>query len=168
MKNSFFSSQGFHLIEILILFGIIGLVGTFASIAVLAARSQQRDTIRMAQIRQTQSALEDFFVLFNTYPQNDSLVLGGKEAGCLSENGFEAACLAQTKTFIQNIQPFVSKALKGQVVCVGEKNVACYKAMEEGRNYRIEFELENAWKLIGLVKGVNCAYPEGVRAGKCQ
>ena len=71
MRSTTHSPSGFTLIEILIVLTVIGLVGVFSAIAVGTARSQQRDAVRLAHIRELQSVLEDHFVETNIYPQRN-------------------------------------------------------------------------------------------------
>jgi len=167
MNQHFSSQRGFHILEFLILLGIIGLVGVFAAIAVRAARSEQRDTVRLAQVRQIQLSLEDFFIVRNTYPNGERLALGVDQARCLSENGFVPSCSSESNVLASSIQPLPQSKSTGNLFCGNQRNGACYSIFQDGTNYGIEFELENDWKLIGLKKGINCAYPEGMKSGSC-
>ena len=53
------NKKGFTLIEILIVVGLIGLLGTLSAIAIGSARSKMRDAKRLSDVRMLQSALED-------------------------------------------------------------------------------------------------------------
>ena len=169
MRSTTHSPSGFTLIEILIVLTVIGLVGVFSAIAVGTARSQQRDAVRLAHIRELQSVLEDHFVETNIYPQGNKLVLGSENAGCLSVSGFEPSCSSDTEGLLMRRVPStIANGLKGLVACGDTSKAYCYEQKEEGNNYTIEFEIENDWPLSGLKEGVNCASSEGIRLGSCQ
>mgnify|MGYP001314964042 CR=1 FL=1 len=75
--------NGFTLVELLVVIAVVALVGVFAAVSVNSARSKQRDATRLANVRQLQSALEDFFNETNQYPDGDLLPLGDSaESAC--------------------------------------------------------------------------------------
>ncbi len=166
MKNN---SRGFTHLEILVVAAIVVLIGVFAAVAVNSARSKQRDATRIANVRQLQSALEDFFNESNTYPQGNLLPLGDAvQSACLSINGFRADCSAEKAVFLSYVPGTYPDGLDGIVTC-GEpvRQAFCYSQLEEGDAYVIHFELENALSTAGLQKGVNCATQSGMEAGIC-
>ncbi len=158
------------LIEILVVVLIIALVGTLSAIAVGTARSKQRDATRLSDVRQIQSALEDYFNEDNTYPDGTRLPLGdGAQSACLGITGFHADCSSETSTFMRFVPRVYETGLKGLVVCGDPSRKAfCYSVLGEGGAYGIEFELENALPAAGLQRGVNCASPGKMAAGPCQ
>lgn len=163
------TSKGFTLIEILVVATIIGLVGTFAAVAVNSARAKQRDATRLSHVRQVQSALEEYYLENNVYPVGDALPLGSSAAACLDTNGFEPSCdVAATNVLVRRVQATLAKGLKGTTACGGSANAYCYAVRSEGRSYIIQFELENNVPLAGFVKGSNCATPDGIKPGPCQ
>lgn len=165
MKNQ----NGFNLLEILVVVAIIALVGVFAAVAVNSARSKQRDATRIANVRQLQSALEDYFNETNSYPTGDSLPLGdAAQSACLSLTGFRADCSAENAVFLRYVPSTYTNGLDGLVAC-GEpaRNAFCYSQSESGDGYVIHFELENGLAPVGLQEGVNCARPDGMEAGNC-
>jgi len=165
MKNQ----KGFTLVELLVVIAIIALVIVFAAVAVNSARSKTRDATRLSTVRQMQSALEDYFNEFNTYPDGDLLPLGdASESACLGSTGFAASCSGDSSTFLQIVQPTHEDGLEGIVTC-GEpsRKAFCYTQLEGGDEYVIHFELENMLGSVGLQAGVNCATPEGMEAGIC-
>lgn len=169
MKSTMDYPSGFTLIEILIVLTVIGLIGVFSAIAIGTARSEQRDAVRLAHIRELQSVLEDHFVETNTYPQGNNLVLGGDSAGCLSVSGFQPSCSSDTEGLLMRRVPAtITSGLKSLVTCGDTSKAYCYQQQEEGNNYTIEFEIENDWPLSGLKEGVNCAHAEGIRSGSCK
>lgn len=163
------NSKGFSLVEILVVIAIIALIGTFAAVAVNAARSKERDAVRLSHMRQMQTALEDFFMENNQYPSAlEAVALGYGNAGCLSTDGFAANCEAAGDIIMRAIPSGLSAGLKGQSNCGGASNAYCYLPVSEAQAYVISFELENAVPLAKLTKGLNCAAPEGISAGACQ
>lgn len=158
------------LIEILIVVAIIGLISTLSAVAVSSARANARDAVRLSNIRQTQSVLENFFVVRNSYPVTETVAaLGTGSAGCLTADGFQSVCDASTEGILLKAVPAASDAgLSGLSSCGGAANAFCYLAVKDGDSYVIQFELEHAISLAELQRGLNCATPEGMKAGACQ
>lgn len=156
------------LIEILVVTAVIGLVCVLAAVAVSSARASARDAVRISNIRQMQSALEDYFVVRNAYPlSKDVMALGYGEAGCLTTEGFRTSCDATTEGILARLVPAaLSTGLNGLSSCDGAANAYCYFSFD-GDEYAIMFELEHAIPLAKLSKGLNCADPEGMREGAC-
>ncbi len=71
------SNRGFTLIELLVVIAIIGLLSTLAVVALNSARAKSRDSKRVADVKQMQTALELYFADNNSYPsQTAATVLG--------------------------------------------------------------------------------------------
>jgi len=157
------------LIEILIVVAVIGLISTLSAVAVSSARANTRDAVRLSNLRQTQSALENFFVVRNGYPITEEVAsLGFGSAGCLTMVGFQSACDATTEgVLIKTVPAAPDAGLSGLSSCGGVANAFCYLAIKDGGAYVIQFELEHAIPLAGLQRGLNCATPEGMKAGAC-
>src|SRR3989344_4520400 len=71
--------KGFTLIELLVVIGIIALLSTLAVVALNNARLKARDAKRVADIKQTQTALELYYQENTSYPEQtavDALALG--------------------------------------------------------------------------------------------
>ncbi|MCR4313890.1 MAG: type II secretion system GspH family protein [Candidatus Uhrbacteria bacterium] len=169
MAHRRFSEGGFTLVELLVVIAIIALVVVFAALAVNAARSKQRDALRLANVRIVQSALEDYFNETNAYPQGDLLPLGDvTQSACLGSEGFGGDCSTAESTYLRVVPGAYEDGLEGIVTC-GEplRRAFCYSVLKEGESYVIHFELENALAPVGLQAGVNCATPEGMEAGIC-
>lgn len=164
------TQRGFTVVELLAVILIIGLVGTFAAVAVNAARSKQRDASRLSNVRQVQSALEDYFNEANAYPLGSALPLGdSSQSACLGSGGFAASCSADESVYLRVVIGTLDKGLEGGATC-GEpaRNAFCYSVGEDGSGYGITFELENALPEVGLAEGANCATPDGMKDGRCE
>lgn len=163
------SQKGFTLIEILIVVAIVAIIGTLSAVAVNSARSKQRDATRLANVRQMQSALEDYFKENNAYPIGEFLPLGdATQSACLGVTGFHGDCSGESGTIMRNVPATFDNGLDDVVTC-GEpkRNAFCYTVLNEGASYVVHFELENGLGRVGLQKGVNCATPDGMEAGVC-
>lgn len=150
--------------------GVILLVSILAVVAVNAARSKQRDAVRLGNVRQIQTSLENYFTDRNTYPLGAALPLGdGAESACLGSDGFAGNCSGSDTVFLRVVPGTYQKGLKGLMSC-GEptRDAFCYTQGEDGMSYAIQFELENAVSMAGLVDGINCATPNGIEGGMCE
>ena len=68
--------KGFTLIELLVVIAIIGLLATLSVVALNNARERARDSRRVSDIKQIQTALELHFNENNHYPATDSITSG--------------------------------------------------------------------------------------------
>lgn len=90
------NKKGFTLIELLVVIAIIGLLSTLAVVALGSARQKARDSKRLSDIKQIQTALELYYTDANSYPTTSAAVtLGDTNHKCLGSNGFnaEGACV---------------------------------------------------------------------------
>lgn len=62
------NKKGFTLIELLVVIAIIGLLSTLAVVALSSAREKARDSKRLADLKQVQTALELYYTDNNAYP----------------------------------------------------------------------------------------------------
>ena len=70
------NKKAFTLIELLVVIAIVGILATLAIIALQQARSRARDSKRVADMKQIQTALELFFNENNRYPTEEEFVFG--------------------------------------------------------------------------------------------
>jgi len=83
------NKKGFTLIELLVVIAIIGLLSTLAVVALGSAREKARDSKRLSDLKQTQTALELYYTDNSAYPtQVLSAVLGADAFVCLNADGF--------------------------------------------------------------------------------
>ena len=62
------NKKGFTLIELLVVIAIIGLLSTLAVVALSSARQKARDSKRLSDLKQVQTALELYYTDKNAYP----------------------------------------------------------------------------------------------------
>jgi len=68
--------RGFTLIELLVVIAIIGLLATMSVIAFNTARAKARDTRRISDIKQVQTALALYYTDNSGYPATSDVVAG--------------------------------------------------------------------------------------------
>lgn len=88
------NKKGFTLIELLVVIAIIGLLSTLAVVALGSAREKARDSKRLSDIKQVQTALELYYTDQGSYPlQGTAVELGTASYICLgtTEAGFTTA-----------------------------------------------------------------------------
>ncbi|MDO8509648.1 MAG: prepilin-type N-terminal cleavage/methylation domain-containing protein [bacterium] len=84
------NKKGFTLIELLIVVAIIGLLSTLAVVALGSARVKARDSKRLADLKQLQTALELYYTDNTSYPTGPGINLGSTNYVCLNSTGFAA------------------------------------------------------------------------------
>lgn len=86
------NKKGFTLIELLVVIAIIGLLSTLAVVALGSARVKARDSKRLADLKQMQTALELYYTDNNAYPPAAvPISLGSTNYACLNATGFTTA-----------------------------------------------------------------------------
>src|SRR3990167_6562499 len=90
--------RGFTLIELLVVIAIIGLLSTLAVVALNSARQKSRDSKRVADVKQIQTALELYLADQNGYPvEATAVTLGGTGKTTLcSTSAFSGTCTGTT------------------------------------------------------------------------
>lgn len=84
------NKKGFTLIELLVVIAIIGLLSTLAVVALGSARVKARDSKRLSDLKQVQTALELYYTDKNDYPTTGG-VLGSTNLACLNGDGWTTA-----------------------------------------------------------------------------
>lgn len=79
-KSIMKSSRGFTLIELLVVIAIIGILSSVILASLSTARQKARDGKRIAQIVQTQRALELYFDAYQSYPSTTPSGYSGDDA----------------------------------------------------------------------------------------
>jgi len=154
-------SSGFTLIELLVVLAIIGILSTLAVYSTNIARLKSRDTKRITDISQVQTALELYFGDQQGYPVVAAPVtLGDDTAQTLSSAGFTASGSATGTTYMGqvpvNITPGGTDYLYHSATSAG---AACTTA--PCASYVITFTLEDiTGRLLG---GLHTANPAGIQ-----
>ncbi len=79
------NKKGFTLIELLVVIAIIGLLSTLAVVALGSARVKARDSKRLSDLKQVQTALELYYTDKDAYPTAaQAVVLGDAQHICLN------------------------------------------------------------------------------------
>jgi type II secretion system protein G len=80
------NKKGFTLIELLVVIAIIGLLSTLAVVALGSARQKARDSKRLSDLKQIQTALELYYTDANAYPiEATAVTLGSTNEICLNQ-----------------------------------------------------------------------------------
>ena len=145
MKNN--KKQAFTLIELLVVIAIIGILATLAVVSLQNARSRARDSKRIADVRQMQTALELYFNDWNAYPTSSSI----------------ATTIASGTSIYMATVPTAPTPVDG--TCVAASNTYTYTQRTSGSSYTVSFCL--GAQTGGLSAGVQCATPGGIVSGAC-
>ena len=95
------NKKGFTLIELLVVIAIIGLLSTLAVVALSSARTKARDSKRLSDLKQLQTALELYYTDKNGYPAAaTAITLGGTSYNCLGSNGIAAIASCGTTKYM--------------------------------------------------------------------
>jgi len=87
------NKKGFTLIELLVVIAIIGLLSTLAVVALGSAREKARDSKRLSDLKQMQTALELHYTDQGDYPDvTGAVTLGAGNYVCLDSGGWDATC----------------------------------------------------------------------------
>lgn len=155
MRNR--TQKGFTLIELLVVIAIIGLLSTLAVVALNSARQKSRDSKRVSDVKQVQTALELYFADKNEYPAAATAVELGVEAQhkALCTGGFSDACTSG-QTVYMGLVPETATPADG--TCGADNK---YMYTSDGTTYDLAFCLGGA--VGGLPLGVHHATPNGIK-----
>jgi prepilin-type N-terminal cleavage/methylation domain-containing protein len=155
MKNG---NKGFTLIELLVVIAIIGLLSTLAVVALNSARQKSRDSKRVADTKQIQTALELYFADNNRYPDMaTNTELGSSSTNKLCGSGtFAGTC---TGTTYMGLVP--SKPTPNDGSCDSTENRYMYESDSPNSDYTLTFCLGGT---VGdLTAGLHTANPNGIQ-----
>lgn len=142
------NKKGFTLIELLVVIAIIGLLSTLAVVALSSAREKARDSKRLADLKQIQTALELYYTDNNAYPiEAAALTLGEAQHDCLDAGGIVDAC-ATAPTYMGLIP---ADPQTGTTEYIYE--------ISDGTTYAVSATLEGA---VGALVGDIQASPSGI------
>jgi prepilin-type N-terminal cleavage/methylation domain-containing protein len=151
------NSRGFTLVELLVVIAIIGVLSTLAIFGLNSARSKSRDSRRVTDVKEIQTALELYYADRNGYPAapTPGIVLGKTTYTTLCDTGFVASCAGAL--YMQKV-PTAQMPLDGD--CTDTMNDFTYVSDEEG-NYELSFCLGG--RVGGLMEGVHTADGNGIQ-----
>lgn len=154
--------QGFTLIELLVVIAIIGLLSTLAVVALNSARQKARDSKRVADIKQIQTALELYYADSAGYPVAALAVeLGTGSQVSLCTGGWKATCAGGDTTYM-GLVPKKPSPQDGScnATSTSPSNMYQYTAAA-ATTYTITFCLGGA---VGdLVAGAHTGSPSGIQ-----
>ncbi|NMC51612.1 type II secretion system protein [Candidatus Kuenenbacteria bacterium] len=148
------SQPGFTLIELLLVIAIIGLLATLAVTSLNNARIKSRDSRRLGDVRNIQTALELYF--------ND---LGGYPSGTIGGVVQDGALGVDPRTSLSSANGFNSSVSGSTYMAKIQANPSPggsdYVYSSDGSTYTITFTLESPSG--GLSSGVHSGVPNYIR-----
>ncbi|MFA5175283.1 MAG: prepilin-type N-terminal cleavage/methylation domain-containing protein [Patescibacteria group bacterium] len=141
------NKKGFTLIELLVVIAILGLLSTLAVVALGSAREKARDSKRLSDLKQVQTALELYYTDKGAYPtETTAVTLGSSTEACLDgASGFTTTALC--------VSPYM-----GQVPKDPGSNTYSYTSAA-GTTYTISATLEGT---VGDLSGAIQLTPAGI------
>ena len=143
------NKKGFTLIELLVVIAIIGLLSTLAVVALSSAREKARDSKRLSDLKQIQTALELYYTDSNAYPTvvSPGISLGQTATICLNKAaGFTTTGCASAYMMVVPKDP---------------KAAGVYNyTSADGTTYSLTALLEGT---VGILTGTVTASPSGIK-----
>jgi uncharacterized protein (TIGR02145 family)/prepilin-type N-terminal cleavage/methylation domain-containing protein len=145
-KQTQSKKKAFTLIELLVVIAIIGILATIAVVALQQARQSARDSKRIADVKQMQTALELYYNYNSEYPDDIT------------------SQIADASTTYMEIVPNAPTPADGD--CDSTSNQYVYAATgTENSSYTLSFCLGS--QTGGLALGSKCATPGGILDEEC-
>lgn len=163
MRTKKQKQAGFSLIELLIVLAIIGVLASVVSLAVNSARLKGRDTKRVGDIRQSITAMEQYYIQHAAYPTGTASVASAGNGAVFSD---PAAMDSAAESFTPNFLPIMPQSpLPADGPCVSDpgpgNNSYWYQVADDGSSYTLTFCLggnTDNWK-----SGPHSATQDGVQ-----
>lgn len=151
------NKKGFTLIELLVVIAIIGLLSTLAVVALTSARQKARDSKRVSDMKQLQTAMELLFSTNNSY----SIAVG-----CTAPNAVSAAActVAPFTDYLPNAATLKDPSTGAATpLCTAASAAICQYAFTTtpDTTYKVNFYLEG--KTGDLAQGVHEVSPAGLK-----
>ncbi len=127
------TQRGFTIIELLVVVAIIGLLSSVVLSSLAEARAKARDTERLQELRQVQTALEQYRTTYGQFPATGTSgnpVLRAQCAG-LPETG----TLTGASGWVPNVAPTFISVLPADPKPGATGTGQCYAYMSDGANY---------------------------------
>lgn len=126
-------SQGFTLLEALVVVLIVGILAAVAIYGLGITRAMNRDTQRVSDVSVIRAALTQYWLQTASYPVSDPVDLGrpGANADKLGDPGFIAADQQPAKTYLQSVP-------------VGPSSGEYYRYHGSAKGYSLRFVTERA------------------------
>ncbi len=144
MKRGF-TLKGFTLIEILIVVAIIGLLTSVVLVGLGSFRTRGRDARRIADLRETQNALELYYTKYQRYP-----ALGGGDSWTSLTNSLVGASIGVSS--ISNDPLYPDRTYSFGVSASGQNYVLAAN-LEDSSNPGLKDDPD------GTIYNINCADP---------
>jgi len=138
------NKKGFTLIELLVVIAIIGLLSTLAIVSLNNARQKSRDSRRVSDVKQVQTALELYYNDAGGYPASDAADPGDK--------------ISYGNTVYMNAVPTAPTPADGD--CSDADNTYEYTMIGANTSYTFEYCL--GAKTGGIPAGIHTATPGGI------
>jgi len=138
------NKKGFTLIELLVVIAIIGLLSTLAVVSLNNARQKSRDSRRVSDVKQVQTALELYYNDAGGYPDSDVADPGGT--------------ISYGNTVYMSVVPTAPTPADGS--CTATQNAYEYTMVGANTSYTFEYCL--GAKTGGIPAGLHTATPGGI------